>query len=58
MLKYGINQLTGEMSEILVLSPVGCQEPSLNLSVPGMRILQLLPNLARQVLCLNPFEFG
>jgi hypothetical protein len=57
-LKHGINRLTGEMSEILVLSPVGCKEPSLNLSVSGMSILQLLPNPARQVLCLDPFEFG
>jgi hypothetical protein len=46
------------MREILVLSLVGRKESSLNLSVPGMSILQLLPNLARQVLCLNPFEFG
>jgi hypothetical protein len=35
------------MSEALVLSPVGCKELSLNLSVPGMSILQLLS-----------FEFG
>jgi hypothetical protein len=46
------------MSEVLVLSLVGCKEPSLNLSVPVMSILQLLPNLARQILCPNPFEFG
>jgi hypothetical protein len=39
-------------------SLVGRKEPSLNLSVPGMSILQLLPNPARQVLCLNPIEFG
>jgi hypothetical protein len=57
-LKHGIYGLTGDMSEVLVLSPIGRNEPSLNLSVPGMRILQLLPNPARQVLCLNPFEFG
>jgi hypothetical protein len=56
-LKHGIYGLTGEMSEVLVLSPVGHNEPSLNLSVPGMSILQLLPNPARQVLCPNPFEF-
>jgi hypothetical protein len=58
MLNHGIYGLTGEMSEVLVLSPVGRKEPSLNLSVPGMSILQLLPNPARQILCLNPFEFG
>jgi hypothetical protein len=47
----------GEMSEVLVRSPVGRKELSLNLSVPGMSILQLLPNLARQILCPNPFKF-
>jgi hypothetical protein len=56
-LKHGIYGLTGEMSEILVLSPVGRKEPSLNLSVPGMSILLLLPNPACQILCPNPFEF-
>jgi hypothetical protein len=56
-LKHGIYGLTGEMSKVLVLSPVGRKEPSLNLSVPGMSILELLPNPARQVLCPNPFEF-
>jgi hypothetical protein len=45
------------MSEVLVLSPVGRKEPSLNLSVPGMSILQRLPNPTRQMLCLNPFKF-
>jgi hypothetical protein len=58
MLKHGIYGLTWEMSEVLVLSPVGRKEPSLNLSVPDMSILQMLPNPACQVLCLNPFEFG
>jgi hypothetical protein len=38
-LKHGIYGLTGEMSEVLILSPVGHKEPSLNLSVPGMSIL-------------------
>jgi hypothetical protein len=52
-LKHSINRLTGEMHEILVLSPVGRRESSLYLSVPGMSILQLLPNHARQVLCLT-----
>jgi hypothetical protein len=50
-LKHGIYGLTGEMIEILVLSPVGRKEPSLNLSVSGMSILQLLPNPACQILC-------
>jgi hypothetical protein len=57
-LEHGINQLTGEMREILVLSPVGRKEPSLNLIVPGKSIFQLLPNPTSQVLCLNPIEFG
>jgi hypothetical protein len=57
-LKHSIYGLTGEMNEVLVLSPVGRKEPSLNLSVPDMSILQLLPNPTRQILCLNPFEFG
>jgi hypothetical protein len=57
LLKHGINRLTGEMSEILVLSPVGRKVPSLNLSIPGTSILQFLLNHACQVLCLNPFEF-
>jgi hypothetical protein len=56
-LKHGIYGLTREMSEVLVLSLVGRKEPSLNLSVPGMSILQLLQNPARQILCLNMFEF-
>jgi hypothetical protein len=56
-LKHGIYGLTGEMSEVLVLSLLGHKESSLNLSIPGMSILQLLPNPARQVLCPDPFEF-
>jgi hypothetical protein len=47
MLKHGIYGLTGEMSEVLVLSLVGRKELSLNLSVLDMSILQLLPNPAR-----------
>jgi hypothetical protein len=46
------------ISEVLVLSPVGRKELSLKLSVPGMSILELLPNPACQVLCLNPIKFG
>jgi hypothetical protein len=56
-LKHGIYRLTVEMSEVLVFSPVGRKEPSLNLSIPDMSILQLLPNPAHQILCPNPFEF-
>jgi hypothetical protein len=57
-LKHGFYGLTGEMSEVLVLFPVCRKEPSLNLSIPGMSILQLLPNPTRQILYPNPFEFG
>jgi hypothetical protein len=57
-LEHGVYGLTGEMREVLVLSLVGRKESSLNLSVPSMSILQLLRNLACQVLCLNPIEFG
>jgi hypothetical protein len=57
-LEQGINRLTVEMSEVLVLSLVSRIQPCLNVSIPSMSILQLQPNLARQVLCLNPFEFG
>jgi hypothetical protein len=46
------------MSEVLVLSPVGRKELRLNLSVPGMSILQLLPNPTRQILSPNLFKFG
>jgi hypothetical protein len=46
------------MREVLVLSPLGCKEPNLNLSVSNMSILQLLSNPTRQVLYLNPIEFG
>jgi hypothetical protein len=56
-LKHVIYGLTGEMSEILVPSPVGRKEMILNLSVPSMSILQLLPNPTCQVLCLNPCGF-
>jgi hypothetical protein len=55
-LKHGIDVLIGE-SEVLILSTVGRKEPSLNLSVLCMSILQLLPNPARQILCLNLFKF-
>jgi hypothetical protein len=54
-LKHGIYGLTWEMSEVLVLSLIGRKEPSLNQSVPGMSIVQLLPNPARQILYPNPF---
>jgi hypothetical protein len=46
------------MSEVLILSSGGRKELSLNVSVAGMSILQLPPNLACQVLYLNPIKFG
>jgi hypothetical protein len=57
-LEHGIYALTGEMSEVLVLAPVGCKKPSLKLSIPGVSIFLLQPNPTSQVLCLNPIEFG
>jgi hypothetical protein len=46
------------MSEVLVLYPVGREQPSLNLRVPNMSVLQLLPNPTSKVLYLKPIEFG
>jgi hypothetical protein len=43
-LEKGIDGLAEEMSEVLVLSLVRRVHPSLNLSIPNMSILQLLPN--------------
>jgi hypothetical protein len=39
-LEQGIDGLTGEMSEVLVLSPVSRIHPSLNLSISYMSFLQ------------------
>jgi hypothetical protein len=56
-LKQGIDGLTGEMSEVLVLSPVGRIHPSLDLGIPNMRFLQHRPNSTSQVLGVHPIEF-
>jgi hypothetical protein len=48
-LKQGIDGLSGEMSEVLVLSPVGRIHPSLNLGIPNMSLLQHQPNSTSQV---------
>jgi hypothetical protein len=56
-LEHGVYGLIREMSEVLILSPVGHKQPSLNLSIPSVSILQLLPNPTSQVLCLNSIEF-
>jgi hypothetical protein len=57
-LEQGIDGLTGEMSEVLVLSPVSRIQPSLNLSISHMSFLQLCPNSKSQVLRMHPIEFG
>jgi hypothetical protein len=49
-LRQGIDGLTGEMSEVLVLSLVGLIHPSLNLGIPNMSLLQHQPNSTSQVL--------
>jgi hypothetical protein len=55
-LKQGINGLTREMSEVLVLSPVGRIHPCLNLGIPNMSLLQYRPNSTSQVLGVHPIE--
>jgi hypothetical protein len=55
-LKQGIDGLTGEMSEVLVLSPVGRIHPSLNLGIPNMSILQHQLDSTSQVLGVHPIE--
>jgi hypothetical protein len=55
-LKQGIDGLTGEMSEVLVLSPVGRTHPSLNLGIPNMSLLQHQPDSTSQVLDVHPIE--
>jgi hypothetical protein len=57
-LEQGIYRLTGEMSEMLVLSSVHRIQLCLNIRITSMSILQLQPNPARQIVCLNPIEFG
>jgi hypothetical protein len=55
-LKQGIDGDTGEMSEVLVLPPVGCIHPSLNLGIPNMSFLQHRPDSTSQVLNVHPIE--
>jgi hypothetical protein len=57
-LKQGIDGLTGEMSEILVLSLVSRIHPSLNLSISNMSFLQHRPDSTSQVLSMHSIEFG
>jgi hypothetical protein len=56
-LKQGIDGLAGEMSEVLVLSPVIRIHPSLNLGIPNMSFLQHRPDSTSQVLGVHPIEF-
>jgi hypothetical protein len=49
-LKQGIGGLSGEMSEVLLLSPVGRIHPSLNLGIPNMSLLQHQPDSTSQML--------
>jgi hypothetical protein len=55
-LKQGIDGLTGEMYEVLLLSPVGRIHPCLNLGIPNMSLLQHRPNSASQVLGVHLIE--
>jgi hypothetical protein len=56
-LKQGIDGLTGEMSEVLVLSPISRIHPSLNLSISNMSFFQHRTNSKSQVLRVHPIEF-
>jgi hypothetical protein len=56
-LKQGIDGLTGEMSEVLVLFPVGRIYPSLILGIPNMSFLQHRLDSTSQVLSVHPIEF-
>jgi hypothetical protein len=55
-LKQGIDGLTGEMSEVLVLSPIGRIHPCLSLGIPNMSLLQHQPDSTSQVLGVHPIE--
>jgi hypothetical protein len=55
-LKQGIDGLAGEMSEVLVLSPVSRIHPSLKLGTPNMSFLQHRPDSTSQVLGVHPFK--
>jgi hypothetical protein len=55
-LKQGIDGLTGETSEVLILSLVGRIHPILNLGIPNLSLLQHQPDSTRQVLGVHPIE--
>jgi hypothetical protein len=56
-LKQGIDGLTEEMSEVLVLSLLGRIHPSLNMGIPNMSFLQHRPDSTSQVLSVYLIEF-
>jgi hypothetical protein len=56
-LKQGVDGLAGELSEVLVLSPISRIHPSLNLGIPNMSFIQHRPNSISQVLSVHPIEF-
>jgi hypothetical protein len=56
-LKHGVNGLTRQMSEVLILHLVSRKQMSLHLIVPTMSYLELLQNLTSQILCTHPIEF-
>jgi hypothetical protein len=56
-LKQGIDGLTGEMSEVLVLSLVSRIHPSMNLGVSNMSFLQHRLDSTSQALRVHPIEF-
>jgi hypothetical protein len=57
-LKQCIDGLTGEMSEIVVPSPVSRTHLSLNLSISNMSFLQHRPDSTSQVLRMHSIKFG
>jgi hypothetical protein len=56
-LKQGINGLTREMIEVLLLSPVSRTHPSLNLSISNMSFLQHRPNSTSQAHRVHLIKF-
>jgi hypothetical protein len=57
-LKQGIDRLAGEISEVLLLSPVSRIHPSLNLGIPNMSFFQRRPDSTSQVFGVHPIEFS
>jgi hypothetical protein len=57
VLKHGVNGLTEQMSEVLILHPLIRKQASLHLIVPTISYLELLPNLTSQILCTHSIKF-